>query len=42
MNAEDVNIIKSRLSLAYLAKETLTLMLFLLGIEAPEIMLKAS
>ena len=42
MNAEDKNIMQSRLSLAYMVKETLTLMLFLLGIEAPEVMLKAN
>ena len=42
MNAEDKNIVQSRLSLAYIVKETLTLMLFLLGIEAPEVMLKAN
>ncbi len=42
MNAEDEKIVKSRLSLAYMVKEALTLMLFLLGIEAPEVMLKAS
>lgn len=42
MNAKDEQLTKSRLSLAYLVKEALTLMLFLLGIEAPEIMLKAN
>lgn len=42
MNAEDKNIVQSRLSLAYMVKETLTLMLFLLGIEAPAVMLKAN
>ena len=42
MNAEDKNIVQSRLSLAYMVKEALTLMLFLLGIEAPEVMLKAN
>lgn len=42
MNAEDEKIVKSRLSLAYMVKEALTLMLFLLGIEAPEVMLKAN
>ncbi len=42
MNAKDEQLTKSRLSLAYLVKEELTLMLFLLGIEAPEIMLKAN
>lgn len=42
MTADDEKIIKSRLSLAYMVKEALTLMLFLLGIEAPEVMLKAN
>ena len=42
MTAEDKNIAGSRLKLAALVRDTLKQMLYLLGIEAPEIMLKAN
>ena len=41
MNAEDKSLVASRLRLAKLVRDILSLMLNLLGIEAPEIMLKA-
>ena len=41
MNAGDNNLAASRLRLAKLVRDVLTLMLNLLGIEAPEVMLKA-
>ena len=41
MNAESVELAASRLTLAKLVRDVLTLMLYLLGIEAPEVMLKA-
>ena len=42
MTAEDKNVAGSRLKLAALVRDTLKQMLYLLGIEAPEIMLKAN
>lgn len=42
MNAENQNVAASRLKLARMVRDTLKLLLFLLGIEAPEIMLKAN
>ena len=42
MSADNEDLVKSRLGLAFLVKQTLTLMLYLLGIEAPEAMLKAN
>ena len=42
MTAEDKNVAVSRLKLAALVRDTLKQMLYLLGIEAPEIMLKAN
>ena len=42
MNADSQDIAQSRLKLAFLVRESLKLMLFLLGIEAPEVMLKAN
>ena len=41
MNAESAELASSRLTLAKLVRDVLTLMLYLLGIEAPEVMLKA-
>ncbi len=41
MNAESAELALSRLTLAKLVRDVLTLMLYLLGIEAPEVMLKA-
>lgn len=41
MNAESAELASSRLKLAKLTRDVLTLMLYLLGIEAPEVMLKA-
>lgn len=41
MNAENSDLAASRLTLAKLVRDILTLMLYLLGIEAPEVMLKA-
>ncbi|MBR1600302.1 MAG: arginine--tRNA ligase [Alphaproteobacteria bacterium] len=41
MNAENTELAASRLTLAKLVRDVLTLMLYLLGIEAPEVMLKA-
>lgn len=41
MNTEDKSLSASRLRLAKLVRDVLTLMLYLLGIEAPEVMLKA-
>ena len=41
MNAKDKTLAASRLRLAHLVRDVLTLMLDLLGIEAPEVMLKA-
>ena len=41
MNAESAELAASRLTLAKLVRDVLTLMLYLLGIEAPEVMLKA-
>lgn len=41
MNAESTELAASRLTLAKLVRDVLTLMLYLLGIEAPEVMLKA-
>ena len=41
MNAESTELVASRLTLAKLVRDVLTLMLYLLGIEAPEVMLKA-
>lgn len=41
MNAKDKTLAASRLRLAQLVRDVLTLMLYLLGIEAPEVMLKA-
>lgn len=41
MNAEDKTLVASRLRLAKLVRDILSLMLNLLGIEAPEVMLKA-
>ncbi len=41
MNTEDKSLSASRLRLAELVRDVLTLMLYLLGIEAPEVMLKA-
>ena len=41
MNAENSDLAASRLTLAKLVRDVLTLMLYLLGIEAPEVMLKA-
>ena len=40
MNAEHPEIAASRLRLAKLTRDMLTLLLFLLGIKAPEVMLK--
>ncbi len=42
MNADNANLAKSRLKLAKLVRDVLVLMLYLLGIEAPEVMLKAT
>ena len=42
MSAEDKNIAASRLKLATLVRDVLKQMLYLLGIEAPEVMLKAN
>lgn len=42
MNAENKQIAGSRLKLARMVRDTLKLLLFLLGIEAPEVMLKAN
>lgn len=42
MSAENQSIVASRLKLARLVRDTLKLMLYLLGIEAPEVMLKAN
>jgi arginyl-tRNA synthetase len=42
MSASDQSVIASRLRLARLVRDTLKQLLFLLGIEAPEIMLKAN
>ncbi len=41
MNADSRELAASRLTLAKLVRDVLTLMLYLLGIEAPEVMLKA-
>lgn len=41
MNADSAELAASRLTLAKLVRDVLTLMLYLLGIEAPEVMLKA-
>ena len=41
MNADSAELASSRLTLAKLVRDVLTLMLYLLGIEAPEVMLKA-
>jgi arginyl-tRNA synthetase len=41
MSAKDKTLAASRLRLAKLVRDVLTLMLYLLGIEAPEVMLKA-
>lgn len=42
MNAEDKTLAASRLKLASLVRDTLKQLLYLLGIEAPEVMLKAA
>ena len=42
MNADNKVLASSRLKLAKLVRDVLVLMLNLLGIEAPEVMLKAS
>lgn len=42
MNACEASVLASRLRLARLVRDTLKLLLFLLGIEAPEVMLKAN
>ena len=42
MNAEDKTLAASRLKLASLVRDTLKRLLYLLGIEAPEVMLKAA
>lgn len=42
MNACETSVLASRLRLARLVRDTLKLLLFLLGIEAPEVMLKAN